>query len=65
MDALIAAAEPGDTWSIDVPVPNTAAVRLMAARGIAPSFETARMVLGAIPREPVERIYGVTTLELG
>jgi hypothetical protein len=33
--------------------------------GLVPVFETARMYSGAIPDEPVERIYGVTTFELG
>ena len=30
-----------------------------------PVFETARMVAGPAPEEPIERIFGVTTFELG
>ena len=50
---------------LDVPASNTAAVRLAERRGMVPVFETARMYLGEPPDEPVERIFGVTTFELG
>ena len=50
---------------LDVPEPNLAALRLAEARGMRPSFETARMYLGPAPEEPVERIFGVTSFELG
>ena len=43
-------------------------VRWAAAEGwdgLEPSFETARMYAGAPPLEPVERIFGVSSLELG
>jgi hypothetical protein len=50
---------------LDVPEPNVAAVRLAEARGMQPVFETARMYSGPEPDEPVERIFGVTTFELG
>ena len=50
---------------LDVPESNEAARRLAERHGMTPVFETARMYAGAIPREPVERIYGVTTFELG
>jgi hypothetical protein len=60
------AAHAGDAaLFLDVPEPNGAAVRLAAARGMTPVFETARMYLGAAPDEPVDRIFGVTTFELG
>jgi len=50
---------------LDVPAPNAAAIRLAERRGMVPVFETARMYLGDPPDEPVERIFGVTTFELG
>jgi len=33
--------------------------------GLAPVFETARMYTGAIPLLRLERVFGVTTFELG
>lgn len=50
---------------LDVPEPNAAGVRLAERHGLVPVFETARMYAGTASEEPVERIYGVTTFELG
>ena len=50
---------------LDVPEPNGAARRLAERHGLIPVFETARMYRGDVPDEPVERIFGVTTFELG
>jgi hypothetical protein len=50
---------------IDVPQPNEAAIALAEARGMAPVFETARMYTGPIRRLRLDRLYGVTTFELG
>jgi len=50
---------------LDVSEPNPDAVRLAIRHGLAPSFETARMYRGPAPALPLDRIYGVTTLELG
>jgi GNAT superfamily N-acetyltransferase len=50
---------------LDVPEPNDVAVGLAESHGMRPVFETARMYLGDPPDEPVERIFGVTTFELG
>jgi GNAT superfamily N-acetyltransferase len=50
---------------IDVPQPNDAAAALATAHGFAPVFETARMYSGPIRRVALERVYGVTTFELG
>jgi GNAT superfamily N-acetyltransferase len=50
---------------IDVPEPNQHAVDLAKRNGMKNVFETARMYNRNIPRLPLERIYGVTTLELG
>jgi GNAT superfamily N-acetyltransferase len=50
---------------LDVPQPNGAAVALATAHGLAPVFETARMYSGPIRPVSLERVYGVTTFELG
>jgi len=50
---------------IDVPLPNSAAVDLVKSLGFAPGFETARIFRGEDPRLPLDRIFGVTSLELG
>jgi hypothetical protein len=50
---------------IDVPEPHTAAVALVEEYGLTPSFETARMYTGPIRPYAAERVFGVTTLELG
>ncbi|MCX6390344.1 MAG: GNAT family N-acetyltransferase [Solirubrobacterales bacterium] len=50
---------------IDVPLPNSAAVDLVKSLGFAPGFETARIYRGEDPRLPLDRIFGVTSLELG
>ena len=51
--------------AIDIPLPNAAAVRIAERLGLEPSFETARMYAGRAPDEPVDRIFGITSLELG
>jgi hypothetical protein len=50
---------------LDIPEPNAAAGRLVARFGMSPVFETARMYTGDPPAEPLDRIFGVTTFELG
>jgi ribosomal protein S18 acetylase RimI-like enzyme len=61
---LAAWAGPGPIF-LDVPEPNGAAVALAERHGLAPVFETARMYRGDAPDEPVHRIFGVTSFELG
>ncbi|MGB2646710.1 MAG: GNAT family N-acetyltransferase, partial [Pseudolabrys sp.] len=41
------------------------AIALAQDLGLAPVFETARMYTGDIPPLALERVFGVTTLELG
>jgi GNAT superfamily N-acetyltransferase len=60
--ARLAAGEP---LSIDLPEPNAAALALARRHGLEPVFETARMYRGPAPLPPLERIYGITTFELG
>jgi hypothetical protein len=50
---------------LDVPLINAAAMALVQGLGMTPAFETARMYAGTDPKLPVERIFAVTSLELG
>lgn len=51
--------------SLDTPEDNTAAVAMAVRAGLAPVFETARMYRGPDPHLPLDRIFGITTFELG
>jgi GNAT superfamily N-acetyltransferase len=64
LSALLAGAGGGEIF-LDVPSINRAAISLAQDLGLAPVFETARMYTGAIPPLRLERIFGVTTFELG
>lgn len=61
----LAAQRPGKTIQLDVPEPNGAAVALAEGLGMKPQFETARMYKGPPPALPLQRIFGITTFELG
>ncbi len=50
---------------LDVPEPNKPAVALAEKKGLAPSFETARMYLGPRPLLPLGEVFGITSFELG
>ena len=56
---------PGQTVYLDVPEPNHAAVTLAQRHGMRPVFETARMYRGTAPVVNLNRVFGVTSLELG
>jgi GNAT superfamily N-acetyltransferase len=62
--ALVASAGGGEIF-LDVPSVNADAVALAQGYGLAPVFETARMYTGAIRPLRLERVFGVTTFELG
>ncbi|MFR0354729.1 GNAT family N-acetyltransferase [Streptomyces sediminimaris] len=62
--ALTAGAE-GREVALDVPEANPAGIALAERAGLAPSFETARMYTGPVRAHAGERVFGVTTLELG
>jgi hypothetical protein len=64
LSALLARAGGGEVF-LDVPAVNRAAVALAESLGLAPVFETARMYTGAIPPLRLDRVFGVTTFELG
>jgi len=55
----------GSPIFLDIPEVNPAALELVQRHKMSVVFETARMYKGAAPQLPVERIYGVTTFELG
>ncbi|WP_330302392.1 MULTISPECIES: GNAT family N-acetyltransferase [unclassified Streptomyces] len=63
--SALAADAAGSAVAIDVPETNTAGIALVEELGLAPSFETARMYTGPVRPFAQERVYGVTTLELG
>jgi hypothetical protein len=62
--ALLAVAGGGEVF-LDVPSVNRDAVALAQAHGLNPVFETARMYTGPIRPLRLERVFGVTTFELG
>jgi hypothetical protein len=64
LSALLASVGGGEIF-LDVPGVNRDAVALAQDLGLAPVFETARMYTGAIPPLRLERVFGVTTFELG
>jgi len=53
------------TVFLDPPEPNGAAVALAERYGLEPVFETARMYKGPPPALPLDRIFGISTFELG
>jgi GNAT superfamily N-acetyltransferase len=55
----------GNPIFLDVPEPNREAGELAVEFGMHKVFETARMYANGVPDLPIERIYGVTTFELG
>ncbi len=59
------AAEAPEEVFLDLPEPNHAAIALADRHALQPVFETARMYRGPAPQLPLERIYGITTFELG
>ncbi|MFF0833298.1 MULTISPECIES: GNAT family N-acetyltransferase [unclassified Streptomyces] len=63
--AALTAGAAGLEVAVDVPEPNTAALALVKEAGFSPSFETARMYTGPVRAHAQERVFGVTTLELG
>jgi GNAT superfamily N-acetyltransferase len=61
---LLAGAGDGEIF-LDVPSANRDALALAQGLGLKPVFETARMYTGAIPPLRLERVFCVTTFELG
>jgi hypothetical protein len=64
MSALLTDTGGGEIF-LDVPGVNGDAVGLAQDLGLAPTFETARMYTGSIPPLRLDRVFGVTSFELG
>jgi ribosomal protein S18 acetylase RimI-like enzyme len=62
--ALLASAGDGEVF-LDVPAVNREAIALAESLGLTPVFETARMYTGPIPPLRIDRVFGVTSFELG
>jgi len=63
--ALCSHAPQGAPVFLDTPEPNSAALDLANRHHMHPVFETVRMYTKEDPRLPMDRIYGVTSFELG
>ena len=63
--ALVSRGRGGGEVFLDVPSRNREAVALAQGHGLAPVFETARMYTGPIRPLRLDRVFGVTTFELG
>lgn len=63
--AAVCATIPGETFYLDIPEANAAAMKLAQRHGLRPVFETARMYTGTPPQVPLQQVFGVTTFELG
>jgi len=64
VQALLASAGGGEIF-LDVPAVNHEAIALAEGLGLKPVFETARMYTGPIPPLRIDRVFGVTSFELG
>ena len=64
MQALLASADGGEIF-LDVPAVNREAIALAESLGLKPVFETARMYTGPVRPLRVDRVFGVTSFELG
>lgn len=64
VQALLASAGSGEIF-LDVPAVNREALALAEQLGLEPVFETARMYTGPIPPLRIDRVFGVTSFELG
>lgn len=62
--ALLASAENREVF-LDVPAINREAIALADSLGLKPVFETARMYTGPLPPLRIDRVFGVTSFELG
>lgn len=64
LDGLMATV-PGQGVYLDVPDPNASAGLAARARGMTPVFETARMYAGQRPFLALDKVWGITSFELG
>ncbi|MBY4766671.1 GNAT family N-acetyltransferase [Burkholderia ambifaria] len=61
----LAARMPDEVITLDVPETNPAAVALAERHGMSSVFETARMYTKEVPAIAIDRVFGVTSFELG
>ncbi|MGY0573386.1 GNAT family N-acetyltransferase [Bradyrhizobium sp. RDM12] len=67
-DAIVQAllASPGSNEIVlDIPAVNREGIALAESLGLKPTFETARMYTGPVPSQRLDRVFGVTSFELG
>jgi GNAT superfamily N-acetyltransferase len=64
VQALLASADSGEIF-LDLPAVNRDAVALAESLGLKPVFETARMYTAPAPLLRLDRVFGVTSFELG
>lgn len=64
-NALTCALEPGTPVQLDIPQANPHALELVQNNNMQAVFETARMYTGPAPNIDTQRIFGVTSFELG
>jgi len=55
----------GEEVFLDVPEPNVEGVQLANSKGMQPVFSTVRMYTKTAPILPLDKIYGITSFELG
>lgn len=55
----------GSVFFIDIPLINAAAIKLVQKYNLIPVFVTARMYIGKAPLSLTQKIYGITSFELG
>ncbi|UTW04162.1 GNAT family N-acetyltransferase [Amphritea atlantica] len=63
--ALKSTTRSSETIFLDTPDINPAAVALAEGNNMSASFETARMYTGDFPDLPIQRLFGVTSFEIG
>ncbi len=61
----LAASVTGQELFIEVPMVNASALQLALSNDMKPVFTTARMYTKQVPNLPLDKIFGVTSLELG
>jgi len=63
--ALTGSVKPGCPIFLDVPESNVPGLRIAQSLNMQPVFETARMYRGQVPQISSDRVFGITTFELG
>lgn len=63
--ALRAKVLPDEPVYLDVPEVNRQAIEWVTRQGMQPEFETARMYSGPQPNLPLQKIFGITSFEIG